>query len=523
MKFSNPLKVASRLKIFKLMHLSSKRGAQRRTILLTFLCLSLIIGSIVLYAQRTHLKTPDENRATHFPGIGLQTHARPTPGPELLHPSRHLPTPTPKPGSIRVGPGTNTGTNIGGANTSLPSSPGAPALEGLDMVTNQAFGQNNVYVPNGWGVQKNRIVRTSTGDLFTAYIQPGSNTTNREWHLMHKAPGGGWADIQAGNAGTEEINIVLGANDSIHLFAWPGTANQLQHFVSTDLGRTFRSEFIPGNWSNHTGVPEQGYSGSGTNANGDIVFFQTGQDRPGVFNWTFYSARSGIWSSQSVLLDVRYTYAFFFPGYNNDVSIVAMRDAHRAELGYNTSSGFDYIFNALGYFYIPDVNHPSLQQTQIVQVPPQNDTDYDVTYLTDTYIDTQGRVHALYSNQYDGPHQAILVNGQVVKDVRMDISAPRKMRMTQDSRGHYYIISMDASGNSINVYPGTASDTDGTQLLPPTRLNISTFPGCTDDDFCHEPTFTVPRNGNAISDHIDGVYGNFTQVIHFRINLRSNG
>lgn len=519
MKFSNPLKFASRLKVFKLLHLSSqKKGAQRRTTVLTFLCLVLILGSIVFYAQRSHIKKPDEHKSSQIPGMGLLTRSQPTAGPEQVHPARHLPTPAAQPGNGRPETG---GGNTGGYNTSLPSRPGVPALEGVDLVTNQAFGRNNVYVPNGWGVQKNRIVRTSTGDLFTVYIQPGSDSTNREWHLMHKAPGGGWADIQSGNAGSEEINILLGTNDSIHLFAWPGTANKLQHISSNDLGKSFKSEFIAGNWSNHVGVPEQGYSGSGTNANGDMVFFQTGADKPGVFNWTHYSARSGTWNSQSSMLDVRYTYAFFFPGSNNDVSIVAMRDAHRAELGYNSSNGFDYIFNALGYFYIPDVNHPSIKKTDIVQVQPQNDSDYDVTYLTDTYVDTQGRVHALYANLYDGSHHVIMVNGQVVKDVRMDVTLPRKVRMTQDEMGHYYIITMDDSGNFINVYPGTAGDNDGTQLLPATKLNIASLPGCTDDDFCSEPTFTVPRNGNALSNHIDGVYGNFTQVIHFRINLRS--
>jgi hypothetical protein len=489
-----------------------KRGSQRLTIILTTLCLSLIVGSIIFYNQEMRPKTPNKNTSAQFPGLGIQTNAQPTSGPESLSIPQH-PSAT-KTGQPAV---------VSAPNTSLPSQPGVPALEGLDMVTNQAFGQNNVYVPNGWGVQKNRIIRTASGDLFTVYTQAGSSDVNREWHLMHKAPGGNWADIQSGNAGTEEINIVRGANDSIHLFAWPGTADKLQHIYSTNLGQTFTSEFLPGNWTNDTGQPEQGYSGSGTNANGDIVFFQTGNDKPGVFNWIYYSAHTNTWKAQSTMLDIRYTYAFFFPSLNNSISIVAMRDAHRAELGYSTSSGFDYIFNALGYFYIPDINHPSLQKTDIVQVPPQNGTDYDVTYLTDTYIDTQERVHALYANLYDGAHEAILTNGQVIKDVKIDISLPRKMRMTQDSLGHYYIISMDASGNFIDVYPGSASDTDGTQLMPPIRLNIAKFPGCSDDDFCNEPTFTVPRNGHTLSDHIDGVYGNFTQVIHFRINLRSNG
>ncbi|BCL78394.1 hypothetical protein ccbrp13_08590 [Ktedonobacteria bacterium brp13] len=89
--------------------------------------------------------------------------------------------------------------------------------------------------------------------------------------------------------------------------------------------------------------------------------------------------------------------------------------------------------------------------------------------------------------------------------------------------GHFYILATSASGLSINLYPGTAQDTDGTQLQSPVSLDISKYPTCDDYDLCNNPTLTVPRAGDALSNTIDGVYGNYGAEIHFRINLRSKG
>ena len=413
--------------------------------------------------------------------------------------------------------------------TPKASQPGKPVLQTLERVTDQAFGQDDNYVPNSWGVQKNRFIRTSTGDLFTVYNTEGSDSSNRTWHLVHKAPGGSWQEIQSGNAGTEPINILRGANDEIHLFAWPGTAGKLQHIYSTDLGKTFQTEPLSGGWNTDH---EQGYSGSGTNASGAIVFFQTGADKPGVFNWTYYNPETRKWTFHKNTLDYRYTYAFFMPGPQNDLTIVAMRDVKRQELGYQqaSKSDFDYVFDQVKYFHINDATtsqiDPSMTQTLVKQVTPQNRDDYDLTYLTDSYIDTAGRTHILYNNQYDGPHQAIVENGKVVKDVKIpNISnaAGQKMRITQDSLGHFYILTIDDDGSLI-VDTAKADDTDGTNMGTITKFNVGDNTSCNDnDDFCHSPTFTVPRNGHHLTDVIDGTYGNKGKEIYFRVNLRSNG
>src|SRR5690348_8498176 len=84
-----------------------------------------------------------------------------------------------------------------------PSQPGKPTLERLEQVTDQAFGTNNNYVPNSWGVHKSRIIRTSNGDIFIVYTSEGTDENNREWHLVRRDPNGGWAEVNHGNAGVE--------------------------------------------------------------------------------------------------------------------------------------------------------------------------------------------------------------------------------------------------------------------------------------------------------------------------------
>lgn len=463
----------------------------KRTMFILLLMIVVISSSVWIYMQKIYLPVP-KTTATQQNGNGTSKAS----------------------GSSQS---ESTATSDDQTSSVQPNTPGVPALDALDQVTDQAFGTNNDYVPNGWGTQKLRIIRMTTGDLFTTYISEGSGDRDRTWHLMHQAPGSdSWVDIKQGDAGTEPINIIRGPNNVIHLFTWPGTNQVALHLISTDMGRTFTTERLQGQWS-----PDQGYSGASINAKGDIVFFQTGGDVPGIFYWTYYSPETQKWTFHTSQMTYRHTYAYFFPGNNNDLTIVAMRDVERSYLNYPPAPGFDYIFNQISYFYIRNVTVPTMQQLNVAQVQPRSNDDADITYVTDVYMDTQGRTHILYNDQYDGAHQAIVEQGKVIKDVKMEVSASNKVRIIQDAQGHFYIITMDSQGQTINIYPGTATDTDGTQLESPTRLDISQFPGCTDYDFCLEPTFTVPRGGNPLTNYIDGIYGNFAHEYYFRIKLRS--
>ncbi len=400
---------------------------------------------------------------------------------------------------------------------------GVPSLTRLEQVTNNAYGVDGDYVPNSWGVQKNRIIRTSNGDIFMVYISAGSGANNREWHLMRSEQQGEWTEVAYGNAGEEEINILLGPHDQINLFVWPGAQGILEHLVSIDYGATFQTEQVPGQW-----IVDQGYSGSTIDPAGNMIIFQSGADKPGSFLWSYYSVATKQWTFHTTTFDYRYTYAFFFlgtqhTGPTDDLTITAMRDALRQELGYPeaASGDFNYIFNAIEYFHMSDISTSAFQQLQVAEVEPKSNNDADVTYILDSYVDSYGRTHIIYNDLYDGVHHVILEDGKVIKNVLMNVSSVLKVRITQDAAGHFYVITMSDDGKSLNVYPGTNDDSDGTQLEPAVQLDISKLPGCNDYDFCHEPTFTIPRAGNANSNIIDGVYGNYNKEIYFQINLHS--
>ncbi len=395
-------------------------------------------------------------------------------------------------------------------------------LQALDQVTDAAYGTDGNYVPNSWGVHKTRFVRTSTDDLFTFYIDAGSGPDahhHHVWHLMHKAPGSQWQEIQNGDGGQEPINILRGPHDEIHVLAWPATNGVLEDIETTDLGKTFTVTKVPGDW-----IKDQGYAGATINTLGNIVVFQTGDDQPGMLYWAFYNAGAKSWKFHTSQLDTyRFTYNIAFLSDSNDLSLVGMRDVLREELGYPTADHFDYIFNRVSFFELGNVDTPQVKQTVIATVEPRNNNDADVAYVSDAYVDTKGRMHVLYSNQYEGVHHAILENGQVTKDVLLkaipNLNDPNnKARIIQDTQGHFYILNIGAHG-SFTIYPGAANDSDGTQFAPVITVDNSQFPGCLDADFCHSPTFTEPRSGNPLSDTLDGTYGNHQQEIYFRIQL----
>src|SRR5712692_7534840 len=323
--------------------------------------------------------------------------------------------------------------------TELP----APYLERLELVTDQALDEN---VPNGWGYHKSRIVRTLSGDIFVVYNTAGKGISSREWRLVRRSPTGEWTQINQGNAGVEPINILRGPQDELNLFTWPDAGGTLQYIHSTDDGRTFTTSTIPGSWK-----AEQGYSGSGINAEGNMAVFQTDGDHPGHFLWAYYTPNDQQWHFHNNQLDYRYTYAYFMPGENNDLTITGMRDVEWSELGYQSvPESFGYVFNAIKYFYISNVFNPTLTGLLIKEEPPgvsgcsRSNCTSELTYLVDSYVDTEGCTHILYDDAYSGGHHAIVQNGVLIKDVPLRVANSFKSRIIQDTTGRFYIIDVNA-------------------------------------------------------------------------------
>ncbi len=450
----------------------------------------------------------------------------------------------PKPGVVRAQNLTTpkAPTTLSRGGTIIPSAPGTPTLtSGPQIVASNAQTCDNGCVPNGWGTHKSRIIRLSTGDIFTVYTDH-----KLKFHVMHRNTDGKWSDAYSGDAGMEPINILRGPNDQINVFARPIkgphdniTSSSLVYYKSTDTGKSFKSFTIPGNWN----TQEQGYAGAGINEAGDMVVgIGPHDDVPGAIYFSYYDHTTGNWTAHTLHLPVRYAYDYFFPGKNGDLTITGTRDYMPSELtdesllgptGNVDLSNVSYIFDRIGYCYIPNVASNSDYQCTPKDLVVGDPTGHKISGFvnlvdqSDAYMDTQERLHILYYDQFKGGHHLILENGQVVQDIPVDVSSDtdqnNKMRLTQDEAGHFYLINIaGGSGTTgqLEVYPATADDTDGTKLGSAIKLNNKKLLGCDDHDNCLGPTFTVPRSGNAVSNVIDGIYGNKGKVIYFQITLK---
>ncbi len=182
------------------------------------------------------------------------------------------------------------------------------------------------------------------GDIFAAYVAAGNGGNDKHYVLMHRAPNGGWTQITQGDGGYEPINILRGPHDEIHLFAWPSANGTLQHIESTDLGRTFTTTTIPGSWDS-----SQGYTGSGADALGDMVVVQTDGYQPGHFFWAYYSHSTNQWQFHDSQIDYRYTYGYYIPGTNGDLTITGVRDVPSTVVG--GSDPNSYVFDIIKYFH----------------------------------------------------------------------------------------------------------------------------------------------------------------------------
>jgi hypothetical protein len=112
------------------------------------------------------------------------------------------------------------------------------------------------------------------------------------------------------------------------------------------------------------------------------------------------------------------------------------------------------------------------------------------TWMSDTYIDTEGRTHILYVDNGIG-HNVIVQNGTITKDVPLQVEDGYKVSMIQDTTGKFYLL--DLNGATLDVYPASTSDTDGTQFGSPVALSLGQYPSCSDGSSYQAPHLAVPR------------------------------
>ncbi len=403
------------------------------------------------------------------------------------------------------------------ASTPLSGPIAVPAVERLEIVTTSAVTGDG---GNAWGAHKTRVVRTSTGRLFTAYMTAGGGYTARQWQLAERTAAG-WQVVATGPAGREPVNLLVGPDDRLHIVGWPGGLPKLWSSADGGAGLlTFVVGPVPGAWM----AGDWPYHAATVSPPGDLYVLQSTGEQPGELRWARRAAASGIWNFYITPLDYRYCYAYLFAGAAGQLSLVAGRDVRWTTLRYaRPPSASEYVFNAVKYWHTPDVAAQPLVESLVDEEAPSASYRFVESYQRDAYLDTRGRMHVLYTRQgtrtagREETRHAVIEAGAVIKDVAVPSNLGARARLLQDTTGRFYLLAgWENNGGVLYIYP--ADSADGTQLGQAVVLDLAgyqvRYPGL---------MLAAPRTGTALADYVDAVFPagqSAEQWVYVRVRLR---
>lgn len=378
---------------------------------------------------------------------------------------------------------------------------------------------------NSWGTHTSRIVRDSAGYIFQADM-----LQNGTWAVRRRDTSGVWSTVLSAalnSSNSRPNNLLLDPSDHLHVYNWNGTA--MTEYVSSNHGGSFTSSSVPGPWV----LGNLGYTGAGIGNGGVIAITQTGNSMaPGVVYYAVYNPGTGTWAtathnSSGEGLDYRYSYLFNFITGSGALLQEGNRDVlQSSEAGCGSFSQYEFDTNKA--FSIATATTPSgtLSSATIKSEPCVSiNQQYFVVWTSDAYVDTNGLLHVLYYDRNSSPNlrHAILNGLTVTSDTAVPsadyLGDPYHTRITQDSAGRFYIISVNTGTGNIEFAPGTDTDTDGTSLGTPVTL-MGLPADAENGDF----SLTSPRSGVGLADYVDLSYGDSSHnERYFRISLNVNG
>jgi hypothetical protein len=394
------------------------------------------------------------------------------------------------------------------------------------IATNTSNGRLNDNAGNGWGGHQTRIVRTNAG-VFTTWLT-GDIQRASQWRLGKRGSDGAWGTLAGGIAGREPVNMLAHPNGKIGVIGYPDSVGTLWEGVPQGNAISMVSSTLPidgnGDWP---------YQSAGIDANGNWCALNSetqysgGQASAGLFHWYCRRASDGMSTRETLSFDHRHAYTYVFPRAESTrtlaLSLVSTRDVRWEDLGYVTPPGaFDYAFNALGYWRSPDIMSAPPVKVHAAEEPQTTAYPYVVLNTQmDAYLDTRGRMHMLYArrgastagqlryfHRIVGPDGALLHDGEIKRGA--DTSMGWQTRITQDSRGRFYLLSASAAA----IYP---LDADGIALGEPVALNLGGH------DLAYPGFFiAAPRTGTVLSDVIDVVFATEDlKWVYFSIDVSS--
>jgi hypothetical protein len=418
------------------------------------------------------------------------------------------------------------------------------------MATNKGSGAGD---GNGWGPNISRLVRTSSGDIYTTVVEDGPDLFHRNWRLYKRSEATGQWTLEPteGTSGANILNppsILRGPNDEIYVVSWP---NMQPYLWSSAAKQDVR---IPGEWFINPHVPsgrqESAYGAASIDTKGSIYVSQSSigctgcdhENKPGLMYVADRAAGGTAWRSSKFQTEFRHTYNFLLP-VERGLLIVASLDARYSELGYKVPEGsrLNYAFDGVRQWHLENVTSKPSEPLLVHQEVPDAACPNVRTFASDAYLDTKGRTHIIYDQQgpttnciYTGRH-AIIEEGRIVKDIPLAPAASLTegvpysnfARIIQDAGGRFYIFSASTppeGGKSCVLYMqrGTEDDTDGTKLEPQVQLPVSTTADCST---MQNHFIAAPRGGTALANVVDGMIaaGHGSQWLYYRLCLRECG
>ena len=423
-----------------------------------------------------------------------------------------------------------------------------PALVRLTLAATGADGSGN---GNGWGPNISRLVRTSTGDLYTTVLDSGRDPYHRRWRLLRLAAGAQtWSDVAVDSPSRADVYnppaVLRGPADQLYVVAWPNMQPVLWSAQSN------RETAIPGSWYVNqrapTGTQESSYGAASIGSDGALLIAQAApgcnacdhENRPGYVHVAARTPSTQNWTGGVYQTAFRHAYLYLLPEGSQALTLAGSLDARYAELGFADPPGASgsYAFNGVRLWQLEAPDRQPAGPLLVRQETPDRGCATVRAFASDVYEDLRGRVHVLYDLLgpstgciYTGRH-AVIENGRVIADVALapagslseGVPFSNFSRIIQDRSGVFYVFSVATppeGGTACVMYlqRGAAGDTDGTNLEPRRQLLLSRDEDCGQ---LQNHFIAAPRGGSGLEDYVDGVLatGGGARWFSYRLCLR---
>lgn len=376
-------------------------------------------------------------------------------------------------------------------------------------------------IPNIWGGHQPRITRHADGTTRIVYITADA-TAVMTWHLMRRAPTGGWSE-EASGPSTDDVGLLRDPRDDrAYVVAWPNSVPTVY------TGPDFKPAPIPGSWQVLPSKYRQ-YGNVGVGTDGTVcikasreinVAPVTSQDKT-EYSCGKYDATTKVWTWGPLIshyIGLRHVYDYLFP--NPKGAAPGLYGASRRDL-YKTASNVPlldpalapYVYNGTRVYKSGLYEDSAWVQADAVQqiYAPVGATRAPMAKLTDAYMDSKGRMFLTYHKE-DPLDSTVYGTYLTVTDVAGNVLYSAKWppivelygsaRIFEDGKNRLWLMWSNRGNRTteVRVYPIT-------ETAAPLKFSVSTYTDISKATYPYAMDGTLfiaaPRGGSAPGVYVD--------------------